>query len=190
MLYSGSLNVYDTSCRCVKQSQISNCHSFHFWTQQGYKISNHAVRHYIIQLPHLSKCEKKVKKKSKRTMSERRKGVLYFSSSECTSQIQCIFSAGASPIEAGVRIWNTQAIRLPTGYPRGSAAVAMLTRPVIKEANLFNMSMLALLAAINKRRPQECCVCFFSAPGCFHLVCIFSGFHCLVIQQSFFLLLA
>lgn len=81
-------------------------------------------------------------------------------------------------------------MRLPTGYPHGSAAVAMLTRPIIKEANLFNMSMLALLAAINKRRPQECCVCFFSAPGCFHLVCIFSGFRCLVIQQSSFLLLA
>lgn len=48
----------------------------------------------------------------------------------------------------------------------------MLTRPVIKEANLFNMSMLALLVVINKRRPQECCVCFSTAPGCFHLVWI------------------
>lgn len=62
----------------------------------------------------------------------------------------------------------------------------MLTRPVIKEANLFNMSMLALLVVINKRRPQECCVCFSTAPGCFHLVCIFSVFFfCLVIQHSF-----
>lgn len=82
------------------------------------------------------------------------------------------------------------AIGLPTGYPHGSAAAAMLTRTVIKQANLFNMSMLALLAAINKRRPQECCVCFFSALGCFHLVCIFSGFYSLVIQQFSFLRLA
>lgn len=137
----------------------------------------------IIQLPDLSKREKKGKEKKENEC--------------CISHpviVEARFSVSlvqrASPIEAGVRIWNTQAIRLPTGYPRGSAAVAMLTRPVIKEANLFNMSMLALLAAINKRRPQECCVCFFSAPGCFHLVCIFSGFCCLVIQQSSFLLLA
>lgn len=130
-----------------------------------------------IQLLDLSKFEKRFKKHYDDQ---------YFSSCECGGQIGCIFSAGASPTEAGVRIWNTEAICLPTGYPHVSAVAAMLTRPVIKEANLFNMSMLALLAAINKRRPQECCVCFFSAPGCFHLVCIFRGFRCLVIQQSFF----
>ncbi len=166
MLYSGSLSVYDTSCRCEKQSQSSNCHSFHFWMQHRYKNGNHAVRCYNNTYFDLSKFKK--------------------GSSNCTGLFHCIFRRGASPTEAGVRIWNTQAICLPTGYPHGSAVVAMLTRPVIKEANLFNMSMLALLAAINKRRPQECCVCFSSAPGCFHLVCIFSGFRCLVIQQSFF----
>lgn len=94
-----------------------------------------------------------------------------------------------APQRQGSR-YETEAFRLPTGYPHGSAVVAMLTRPIIKEANLFNMSMLALLAAINKRRPQECCVGVFSAPGCFHLVCIFSVFCCLVIQQSSYPLLA
>lgn len=97
----------------------------------------------------------------------------------------CMFSRGR-----GQDMKHTQPIHLPTGYPSRSAAAAMLTRPVIKEANLFNMSMLALLAAINKRRPRECCVCFSSAPGCFRLACIFTGFGSLVIQQFSFARLA
>lgn len=169
MLYSSSsLSLDDTSCRCVKQSQISNCHSF-VWTEHGYKYSNHPVQ---TLLPDPSVNAGKARRGKTRECVCR--PVVWWAQAGLAAE--CVCSGGAGTTEAGVRIWNAQTIRLPTGYPRGSATVAMLTRPVIKEANLFNMSMLALLAAINKRRPRECCVCFFSAPGCFHLVCIFSVF--------------
>lgn len=52
----------------------------------------------------------------------------------------------------------------------------MLTRPVIKEANLFNMSMLALLAAINKKRTPRVLRVLFQRPGLFSLGLYFYWF--------------